>query len=676
MRMYLQAKDNLGSERLKLLKVLIFGPPGAGKSTLLKVLLKDTNTNLPRESTGLFKQKLVQFKIAVEKNTGSKSLWKVLSINDEISRLQQIIEKKLGSNCPPNDFEKMDLKIDDKNLDMKVDEKILESAKDRETVSNFRTLITQVEQTITQEQYQTSNTLMVCYDSGGQSEFFDVMPALTTSTTENILVFDMSTELHSKLDQHYYKEGKQWNTSDVKTHYSSIQLMKTALANIQSYSNYNSSCVIARPVLNQLLVVGTHLDQCGNTEDEICKKMLDVEKMIDDNILHDCSSISIIDREKSPNLIFPISCTNDDNERDEAAQEIRTAIENMSEKNSMLSDIPINWLIFQYEIKLLGESDPIVLRTKCNEIATKCYIKEEQIDEILLFFHELGILLYYKDIENLGHVIFSNPQWLFDQLTNIIELKYNPPHKAKKQICKGIFTRQILSEFNNENFNTSNLKYEDLLSLFVSLNIIAILPDTDEYFMPAFLDAAPNTYSMLKQYGKRSFDILHIKYKDRFFPRGVFCCLIALSAKDKAWKIQFNTVYKDLVVFQIGHNKEYIILSDKINSISVEIYHDGDMHSQNSHQVLCCKLFNNLIVVCSNLHLEKSFEFGFLCENCKPLERICSVQIQHPFYPEALYCKECNSSAEMSYDQLVWLIPPNVIQKLSKQVSMCTYAYT
>ena len=683
MRTYLQAKGNLGSERLKLLKVLIFGPPGAGKSTLLKVLLEDTNANLPRESTGLFKQKLVQFKIAVEKiDTKSKSQWKVLSINDEIRRLQQIIERKLESNCQPNNIEKildlkmddknLDIKIDDKNLDMKVDEKILESAKDKEIFSNFTTLITQVDQTITQEYYQTSNTLMVCYDSGGQSEFFDVMPALTTSTTGNILVFDMSTDLHSKLDPDYYKKGKPWNTTGVKTHYSSIQLMKTALANIQSYSSScSNSNVIIPPVMNQLLVVGTHLDQCGNTKDEICEKMLEVEKMIDDNILHDCSSILVIERKKNPNSIFPISCTNNDNERDEAAQEIRTAIENMSENNSVLSDIPINWLIFQYEIKLLGESDPIVLRTKCNEIATKCYIKEEQIDEILLFFHELGILLYYKDVENLGHVIFSNPQWLFDQLTNIIELKYNPPHKAKKQICKGIFTTQILSEFNGENFNTNNLKFEDLLNLFVSLNIIAILPDTvDEYFMPAFLDAAPNTDSMLMQYGKRVFDILHIKYEDRFFPRGVFCCLIALSAKDKAWKIQFNTVYKDLVVFQIGHNKEYIVLSDKINSISVEIYHDGDMDLQNSHQVLCCKLFNNLIVVCSNLHLDKYFEFGFLCENCKPLERICSVQIQYPFYPEALHCKECNSSVEMSYDQLVWFIPPNVIHKLSKQVSI------
>ena len=677
MKTYLQAKDDLGSERLKLLKVLIFGPPGAGKSTLLKVLLEDTDVNLPRESTGLFKQKLVQFKIAVERcGTESKSQWKVLSINDEIRRLQQIIERNLDAKFLLDDSElTMDMKVDDddKSLDMKVDEKILESAKDRESVSNCTTPITQGDKTITQEYYQTNNTLMICYDSGGQSEFFDVMPALTTSTTGNILVFDMSTDLHSKLDPDYYKKGKQWKSSGVQTHYSSIQLMKTALANIQSYSNYSSLCsnshVIIRPLLNQLLVVGTHLDKCGSTKDDKCKKMFDVEKMIDDNVIHDCSNISIVDRKKSPNYIFPISCTNDDNDRDEAAQEIRTAIENMY---SVLNDIPINWLIFQYEIKLLGESDPIVLRTKCTEIAMKCYIKEEQIDEILLFFHELGILLYYKDVENLEHVIFSNPQWLFDQLTNIIELKYNPPHKAKKLICKGIFTKQILSEFNRENFNTSNLKCEDLLNLFVSLNIMAILPDTsDEYFMPAFLDAAPNTNSMLKPYGKRYFDILHIKYGDRFFPRGVFCCLIALSAKDKAWKIQFNTVYKDLVVFQIGHNKEYVILSDKINSISVEIYHDDrDMCLQNNHQILCCKLFNNLIEVCSNLRLEKGFEFGFLCKNCQPLERICSVQLQNPFYPEALYCKECNSSVEMSYNQLVWLIPPNVIHILNKQVSI------
>ena len=40
-KLYYQAKHNLGSEKLQLLKLLIFGPPGAGKSSLLKVLLSD-----------------------------------------------------------------------------------------------------------------------------------------------------------------------------------------------------------------------------------------------------------------------------------------------------------------------------------------------------------------------------------------------------------------------------------------------------------------------------------------------------------------------------------------------------------------------------------------------------------------------------------------------------------
>ena len=60
MQKYLKAKHDLGSEELKLLKILFFGPPGAGKTTLLSVLLGQDIQSL-RESTGVLDRKLVQF---------------------------------------------------------------------------------------------------------------------------------------------------------------------------------------------------------------------------------------------------------------------------------------------------------------------------------------------------------------------------------------------------------------------------------------------------------------------------------------------------------------------------------------------------------------------------------------------------------------------------------------
>ena len=479
-----------------MLKILFFGPPGAGKSTLLSVLL-DQDIQLYRQSTGVLDRKLVQFKVAVQRNVeNAMSQWKIVSINEEILRLRRTIEEKL-EKCP---LEHSNRLFPDSQSGMKIDE-VLAKINDVVPASE-----NQHQTPSFQQQYITSNTLMACYDSGGQPEFFDVMPALITATTGNIMIFDMSKDLHSNLDPEFYKKGQHWGSSEVKTHYTGAQLLKTALANIQSYATRLSSHSTVNNYFgsSRLLVVGTHLDQCGSTEDEVHKTLCMVEKIVHEEVLHDCSAISVVKRPKRKSIIYPIAskCDKETEEtvrcRKESAQEIRTAIESMSEQN-ISKEIPISWLLFQYEIKL--HSIPCILRCDCDNIAEKCFIDENDVNDVLLFFHELGILLYYQDEDKkLSNIVFSDPQWLFAQLTKLIELKYDPSYEAETSIRKGFFKKKFLNEIYGEEFITDVkgiLLYEDIINLFSHLNIMARLPDvTEEYFMPALLNPFSNNISI------------------------------------------------------------------------------------------------------------------------------------------------------------------------------------
>ena len=436
---------------------------------------------------------------------------------------------------------------------------------------------------------------------------------------------------------------------------------------------------------SQLLVVGTHLDLCGDTEDEVCKRLCQMEKSVTDDVLHDCSAVSVIKRRsgKHTKTIFPIAskcdykdCDETVRGREEVAQEIRTAIESMTE-NEKVSTVPISWMLFQYEIKL--HSVPYILRSKCNNIAEKCYIDTNDVDDVLHFFHELGVLLYFQDKDQrLSHIVFSDPQWLFTQLTKLIELKYDPSYDAEQSIKKGIFMKKFLTEIYGREFNT-NLKdvihSEDIINLFVHLNIMARLSDAKEqYFMPAFLNPVPNDFSVNTTFGNKVFSTLYVKFKDGFFPRGVFCCLIALCVKkNKSWKLQSNATYKDLVAFQIENNDEFLVLSDEIHYISLEI-HSKEELQQNKHQVLSCVLYENLKEVCMTIHLEGDFKFGFQCKR-KECKKFAHVQIQYPYYPENLLCSICEYNPRMTYDQLIWFVPPKVIDVLTKvSIYMCSYS--
>ena len=191
-KLYYQVKHDLGTEQLQLYKLVIFGPPGVGKSSLFQVLL-GSNPDPVRSSTGVLYRKLVQAEVAVTILAGqSKSSWHLLSIDNEILQLRSTIKrvvekpKQVEVTLPTT----VDVATSSYKSQMKVEEKLFQPS------------------TEVSAQIQYASTLMACYDSGGQPEFFDIMPALMIIATGNIMVFDLSKDIHLKIKSEFYEKSK------------------------------------------------------------------------------------------------------------------------------------------------------------------------------------------------------------------------------------------------------------------------------------------------------------------------------------------------------------------------------------------------------------------------------------------------------------------------------------
>ena len=283
--LYYQAKHDLGTEELQLYKLIIFGPPGVGKSSLFQVLLGN-NPNQVRSSTGVLHRELVQAKVAITTLAGqSWSSWHLVSIEDETLRLRSTIKRVIKE---PKQTEPSSVDINIDESEMKVEKKLFKPSTEVPT------------------QIQYACTLMACYDSGGQPEFFDVMPALMTIPTGNIMVFDLSKDIHSKIKSEFYEEGRSSRLQH-QAHYTTTELMKTAIANIQSYSK-NDGFDTSESNTSHLLVVGTHLDKCGQTFDEKLQKVTEIETTMCNDLLAG-EIVQMIYRDRNGRIIHPISNT-------------------------------------------------------------------------------------------------------------------------------------------------------------------------------------------------------------------------------------------------------------------------------------------------------------------------------------------------------------------------------
>ena len=667
--LYLRTIKDLGSEELQLCKVVFFGPPGVGKSSLVNVLIDNSKMKQKHKqnSTGMFDLKLVQFKVMVIKDDKkSESFWNTVTLDDEIKRLRYKIEGKLKTRK----------QISNEHLSFK-------DVSLANTKENIHKVMCQCLPYSPREEkqviYRTSNIIIALYDSEGLPEFFDVMPLLNTTPTGNVMIFNMNELFDAKIKPEFYTNGYHMSTGN-ETHYTNAELMKTALANIESCVSRQLS-----PLNNNVIVVGTHLDEYIKDKENVEESLSQLDDALNQMVLTGSTRnmVVIYHRDgKEDRIIHPISNTEYSKDQGEVAQKIRTAIEEMSERANTQKVIPSSWLLFQYQIRLLNK--PCVTLDECQDIANICFMKED-VKVALRFFHDLGMLLNYKELDN---VVFCNPQWLFEQLSKLISAKYNKAFKA--HVESGIINSKFMADklYSRLNKDTGGIiKLNDLLRLFVTLNIMAELPkekrldDKSErqYFMPALLDPVSANPS-LSEFGQPFYDTMYVLYKDTLFPRGMFCSLVTLLAQDqKSFELKKGTqcMYKNLIVFQKVTDKTetYLILRDKISYMTTEVY---QKEQYNLLQEIYYDLLEALQEICEKMNLKYQLNFGFACQEKTCVKKskedttsVAVVKLEHNFCPKVMCCTVCSKSVPLKYDQLLWFIPLKALDVLQVQVSLC-----
>ena len=647
-----EAKENGLTLKLSYTTVALTGSSAAGKTSFLNLLSRQKFT-AHHHSTNVAESKQVVYTAGVV-GSGKESQWIDLSHENMIKKLNAYL--KNASIPQPRFFSKLKRHLTvskQHNGRSSIEHDIafpykMESLEDRWKIVNF-------------------------LDTGGQPEFINLFPTISSSIIVTFIVLNMCGGVKS-LDEPvkviHSKHGVQsYNPYDL--HYTNLDLIKL----LMTFSKV--SCIKAKPPLLPTekkskntsapyqCYVGTHKDKVMPTDIHAIESKL---KHTADELK--CSKYLW---ELDKKVLFPVdNTTAGHDEEDPIAGIIRTRIQKLVEGGTAY-DVPITWLILLLKIQKYSSEYGVsyLSYTKIVEFCKNGNLIQDkkEVQNALLFFHLMGVLLYYHNVPGMCQYVIINHQWLFEKLTRLVNLTFeregydiNAINKFEKE---GFLSRSLIEQINLE----ADIDTKCFIALLEHLKVVAKI-DKENYFMPCVLHSFKSSLStILDQYGSIQCVELLVHFVSNPLPRGFFCCLAIdiFQNLPKNWLLPLHSTehkqhtYNNLITFHTSDTGHSISLIDKIGYLEIQIRHnETSPHISNEVRKFLCK---RLYKVCSHLQLkDEQLSYGFpcSCSEIKPHENhIASLPIKLNPIPQYIQCPY--GTMELKHGHLCWLQPPQKV---------------
>ena len=488
-------------------------------------------------------------------------------------------------------------------------------------------------------------------DTGGQLEFQELLPALTSGPSVFFLVFRISDSLHETYRVEYVRP-----TSEKSASYATSFTLKEALmqslasiSSICSYSSRKSKTMVM--IRSKVILVGTHSDKAS--AEHIQSVQRELKEILQNTDYYKKGIIAFSSRDE------PVVVVNNLAEADIHNQKIRSIVENIAKDPCYQVSTPAPWYVLALALRSL--SVPVVSMEQCLSIAEDCGISdEEELKEALWFLHtKLGLLRYFGEIEELSAIVICNPQLLFEKVTDLITSTFtfeetNDPYGEEKFKKLGIISKELIERILAT--DNSILTCKHLLVLLEHIDIVAPIRNDAgeiiEYFMPSALshaEEAPPSQS------SSTIPQLLVLFKCGYVPKGLSSALhVQLQSnkhtpKSMQWKLLVAGLSRKIVTFHVGPTRLVLVIRSCISHLEITLKPSTAKVSsellKSKPDTVCTPIRETLEASINaafrTLHytVDQSFSFGFYCTHPS-----CFKKDQHPAEcddvdPEVMDCK-------------------------------------
>ena len=463
---------------------MLLGPAGVGKTSFKRGLMGESfthNTN----STTLADVQAVKPTVQVSRRwmTQDKmNKWCEVSEEDEIdelAKLMVIVENSLTQQpCKtqmPDQIVGLTSVSRFKRVEQLMESKVIQKALEKAKEIN------------------KENCSLECqpffhlWDCGGQPVFLEVLPIFLTSRTMFLLFFNAAKNLKEPWESIFRNNGNE--ISEGLVNCNTLEMMERWMALVYLLQKKDSGSEY-----QNVIQIGTRKDQLTRSEEDVRKEL---DEFFDDKIF-----IRILKK-----IVFVNNTTSGQNE-DPSYEEVRKIISDFTSKYSLTNQkTPVSWVLLRKFLLLLVKESGVnlITRDEADDIGSHCNVKPQDIPHVLRFYHELGVLLYYPQIEGLHDKIVLSPEWFVKSLGMILA----PPSSTEdglKNEWKLLRSFGILAErlYTHVWEECKGLPTESLIELLTHFQLAVKIEGSMEtkikydnhrpkYFVPAVLPYSPSS---------------------------------------------------------------------------------------------------------------------------------------------------------------------------------------
>ena len=354
-------------------------------------------------------------------------------------------------------------------------------------------------------------------DSGGQPQFIDLLRMFVRGNSLYIIVMKVTESLHDKPLFTYSINGKPVSAPREMT-MTNLQIIESFVHSVAAASKDNNNPVF--------VIVATHIDKLShkNLDEALKDKNRELQECLKEFIKQ-----FIFYNRDSKELIFPINNLCKKN-REVLSTEIRNRIMSHSNIISFTADIPVRWYIYDIKMKeeASKETHGMISLQSCYTVGSKLGMTESEVKQCLIYLDSMRICIYYPNL--LPHIVFTNPQFLIDSLSNIVCLSFVDDLRqilpegvslSDETVISlkrdGVFDELLLDNL-GLTFLPTLFSKTDLLSLLELFRLIspikAMIKDAPrQYFIPVLLPAETITEKQKRIYSA-SVEPLIVTLKD------------------------------------------------------------------------------------------------------------------------------------------------------------------